>query len=100
MTPEEFKADVSRLAKVVGVEAKEVHLRKMKRKWASCSSKGRLTFDPALLDESNEMRVKAVLHELLHMRYPNHGKMFEMMLQTYLSKEMNGGYDVRPLRKD
>lgn len=90
MTPEEFKKDVSRLAKVVGVEAKQVHLRRMKRKWASCSSKGRLTFDPALLDEPKEMRVKAVLHELLHMRYPNHGKMFEMMLQAYLSKEMNG----------
>lgn len=90
MTPEEFKVDVFRLAKVVGVEAKEVHLRRMKRKWASCSSKGRLTFDPALLDEPNEMRVKAVLHELLHMRYPNHGRMFEMMLRTYLSKELNG----------
>jgi hypothetical protein len=49
-----------------------------------------LTFDPALLNEPEEMRVKVFLHELLHMRYPNHGKMFEMMLQTYLRKEMNG----------
>lgn len=90
MTPDEFKSDVSRLAKLVGVEAREIHLRKMKRKWASCSSKGRLTFDPALLEESKEMRVKTILHELLHIRYPNHGKMFDLMLRTYLSKEMNG----------
>lgn len=89
MTPKEFKSDVSRLAKTVGVEAREIHLRKMKRKWASCSSKGRLTFDPALLVESREMRLKAVLHELLHLRYPNHGKMFELMLKTFLDKEMN-----------
>ncbi|HYA42007.1 MAG TPA: M48 family metallopeptidase [Syntrophobacteraceae bacterium] len=98
MTPEEFKTHVSRLAKVVGVEAKQIHLRKMKRKWASCSSRGRLTFDPDLLYEPKEMWVKAVLHELLHMRYPNHGKMFEMMLQTYLSKEMANKYVDLPNR--
>jgi len=92
MTPSEFKADVLRLAEVVGVEAREIHLRRMKRKWASCSSRGRLTFDPALLDESNEIRTRAVLHELLHIRYPNHGKMFNFMLQTYLRREMNGQF--------
>jgi len=88
MTPDEFKSDVSRLAKIVGVEAREIHLRRMKRKWASCSSKGRLTFDPALLEESKEMRVKAIMHELLHIRYPNHGKMFELMLKTFLNREL------------
>lgn len=35
MTPEQFKAHVSRLAKEVGVEAREIHLRKVKRKRAS-----------------------------------------------------------------
>jgi predicted metal-dependent hydrolase len=61
----------------------------MKRKWASCSSRGRLTFDKKLLDEPEEVRVKVILHELLHLRYPNHGKMFKLLLDYYLKKVIN-----------
>ena len=86
MTPEEFKQDVRIWAAEVDVDPKEIHLRKMKRKWASCSSRGRLTFDPSLLDEPEEVRSKAILHELLHLRYPNHGKMFRILLDVYLRR--------------
>jgi len=86
LTPEQFKQDVFKLAGEVGVNIKEIHIRKMKRKWASCSSKGRLTFDPTLLNETKDKRAEAVLHELLHLRYPNHGKMFHLMLNKYMQK--------------
>ncbi|MCK4614569.1 MAG: M48 family metallopeptidase [Thermoplasmata archaeon] len=86
IAPEDFKNDVKEWARVIGVEPKQIHLRKMKRKLASCSSKGRLTFDPSLLIESKEVRSKAILHELLHLRYPNHGKMFHILLDTYLKR--------------
>ena len=82
-----FKEDVEALSREIGVDVKEVHLRQMKRKWASCSSSGRLTFDPSLLGQPDETRLRAVLHELLHLRYPNHGKMFNVMLQAYLYKQ-------------
>ncbi|HON73418.1 MAG TPA: DUF45 domain-containing protein, partial [bacterium] len=45
ITPEEFKKDVLMLAKEVGVNPREIHIQTMKRKWASCSNRGRLTFD-------------------------------------------------------
>ncbi len=86
LTPEQFKQDVFELAYDVGVQIKEIHIRKMTKKWASCSSKGRLTFDPALLEESKEKRIEAVLHEVLHLRYPNHGKMFHLAFNEYLRK--------------
>jgi predicted metal-dependent hydrolase len=89
ISPDLFKQDVWRLAKEVGVEPKEIHIRKMKRKLASCSSKGRLTFDVSLLTETKEVRYKVILHELLHLRYPNHGKMFNLMLKTYLQKSLS-----------
>ncbi len=89
ITPEEFKREVLALAKDVGVEPLEIHLRTMKRKWASCSSRGRLTFDKNLLDEPEEVRFKVILHELLHLRYPNHGKMFQSLLDTYLQKSID-----------
>ena len=85
MRPDDFKAEVRQISKEVGVEIKEIHLRKMTQKWASCSSRGRLTFDPELLTRPREERMEAVLHELLHLRYPNHGKMFRQMLSSHLA---------------
>lgn len=86
MTSEQFKQDVRDWAKKIGVEPKEIHIRKMKRKLASCSSKGRLTFDPSLLQETERVRSEAIIHELLHLKYPNHGRMFNALLKTYLGK--------------
>jgi hypothetical protein len=81
---EEFKKEVESWAKEIGVEFKEIQIRAMKNKWASCSSKGRLTFNEDLLREPKDVRDKVMLHELLHLRYPNHGRMFNAMLSTYL----------------
>lgn len=86
ITPEEFKQNVRDIAKEIGVTFKEIHIRKMERKWASCSSKGRLTFDLSLLNEPKRVKLKIVLHELLHFKYPNHGKMFKILLDTYSRK--------------
>jgi len=79
----EFKHEVRTLAKEIGVSAREIHIREMKRKWASCSNKGRLTFSTELLHQTDNFRRKAIVHELLHMRYPNHGKMFNLLLASY-----------------
>ena len=87
ITPEEFKADVRVWAEEIGVEPREIHIRKMKRKWASCSSKGRLTFDTSLLDETEEVRSRTILHELLHLKYPNHGRLFNILLNIYLKRK-------------
>ena len=81
---QDFKRDVKKWAEMIGIPVREIHLRPMKRKWGSCSSRGRLTFDTGILTESDEKRVEIVLHELLHMKYPNHGKMFQAMHRTYL----------------
>ena len=90
ITPEKFKEDVRAWAEEAGVEPKEIHLRRMKRKIASCSSKGRLTFDRSLLEESVEIRSEAIIHELLHLKYPNHGKMFKILVGAYLRKGIRG----------
>ena len=86
ITSEEFKQNVRGIAKEIGVTFKEIHIRKMERKWASCSSKGRLTFDFSLLNEPKKVRLRIILHELLHFKYPNHGRMFKILLNIYLKK--------------
>lgn len=66
-------------------EAREVRLRPMKRKWASCSTKGRLTFNTELLRQPARFRAEAVVHELLHLKVPNHGKLFRALLRSHLA---------------
>lgn len=78
--------DVLMIAKEIGVEPKQIHIREMKRKWASCSTSGRLTFAANLLNEPKDVRIKAIIHELLHLRYPNHGRMFSRLLNVYVNK--------------
>ena len=86
MSPGEFKQYVLDRAEEIGVQPKELHIRPMKRKLASCSSRGRLTFDVSLLEDAAGKRLEAVVHELLHLRYPNHGKMFNALLKMYLGR--------------
>ncbi len=84
-----FKQEVMQWAQQVGVTIKEIHLRQMKRKWGSCSSKGRLTFNIEILNLSHNDRLEKVLHELLHLKYPNHGAMFRRMFGVYFQKLKN-----------
>ena len=84
VSKEEFKRQVIKWADKIGVEPKEIQIRKMKNKWASCSSKGRLTFSHDLLFQPEEFRDEVIVHELLHLKYPTHNKMFKTLLNVYL----------------
>jgi predicted metal-dependent hydrolase len=81
-----FKAEVRRWAERIGVEANEIHVRDMTRKWASCSSRGRLTFDIDLLREPATFRAEVIVHELVHLKVPNHGKLFRSLVRSYLGR--------------
>ena len=81
-----FKAEVLSWAKRIGVEPKEIRLRLMKNRWASCSSNGRLTFNSEILSQPAFFRAEDIVHELLHLKVPNHGKLFKNLLRTLLSK--------------
>ena len=81
-----FKAEVTAWAARIGVRPREIRLRPMKRKWASCSTRGRLTFDTGLLHQPARFRAEAVVHELIHMKVPNHGKVFKALVRAYLGQ--------------
>ena len=82
----DFKKEVQQWIEEMGVKHKEIHVRNMSRKWASCSNKGRLTFSSALLKEPQDFQTKVIVHELLHLKYPTHGKMFKTLFSSYLRK--------------
>ncbi|MBU4343965.1 MAG: M48 family metallopeptidase [Desulfobacteraceae bacterium] len=69
----------------------------MTKKWASCSSRGRVCFSADLLQESETFQEYVIVHELLHLQVPNHGKLFKSLMSAYLPgweailAERNGG---------
>lgn len=83
---EVFRAEVKAWAMRIGVEPREIHIRQMKRKWASCSSTGRITFDSDLLRQPARMRAEVIVHELVHLKVPNHGRVFHALLRAHLAK--------------
>lgn len=85
VSKEVFKAEVAVWAAKIKVEPKEVHVRAMTTKWGSCSTAGRVTFDLDLLGQPGEFRKEIIVHELLHLKVPNHGKLFKALLRAYLA---------------
>jgi len=81
---EVFRSEVVTWARRIGVEPREIHVKPLKRKWASCSSRGRLTFDVSLLRQPAPFRAQVIVHELLHLKVPNHGKVFQALLKAHL----------------
>ncbi len=86
---DEFKGRIRAWADKIGVEYREVHFRKMRTKWGSCSTRGRLTFDPSLLEMEDRKQDEIIVHELLHFRYPKHGKMFDTMMKMHLKRGLS-----------
>src|SRR5712692_9803430 len=95
-----FKKRVDSWAAKIRVKPRQVRLQKMTRKWASCSTTGRLTFSEDLLHQSRRFQDYVIVHELLHLKVPNHGKLFKSLLAVHLprwrqaSSGLNG--DVLP----
>lgn len=79
-----FKKQVTDWAKTVKVRPVQIRIQKMRRKWASCSANGHVTFNEDILSVKNSFREYVIVHELLHLRVPNHGKLFKSLMDAYL----------------
>ena len=90
-----FQAEVEAWAKRISVHPKVVQVRPMKRKWGSCSAAGCVSFDTTLLHQHAEFRKRVIVEELLHLRIPNHGKLFKTMLAAYLKGKIQPPSQVR-----
>ncbi len=80
----DLKNAVWQWAEHIGVKVKEIHLRQMQRKWASISMNGRLTLNTELLNLPKTLTEFVIVHELVHLLVPNHGKLFKSFMSAYL----------------
>src|SRR4051794_2090704 len=81
---EKFVEKVHAWATKLRVKPKQIRVQKMTRKWASCSTLGWVTFSTELLTESRRFQDYVIVHELLHLKVRNHGKLFKSLLSAHL----------------
>ncbi len=79
-----FRAQVAQWAARLRVKPRQVRIQPMRRKWASCSTRGTVSFNADLLEQSEGVREYVIVHELLHLKVPNHGKLFQTLFRAYL----------------
>lgn len=83
-TRQGFKDRVDLWATKLKVKPSQVRVQRMTRKWASCSTAGWVTFADDIVKESRSFQDYVIVHELLHLRLPNHGKLFKSLLSAYV----------------
>lgn len=71
-------------AERIGVQIMRAQIRTMRSKWGSISTAGYLTLADDLLWLPLELAEYVVVHELLHLKFPNHAKGWKVSMDMYL----------------
>lgn len=71
-------------ARHLKVEPRTVRVVRMRRKWGSCSTLGTVTLAADLADRDPGFQDFVIVHELLHLRLPNHGKLFKATMTAHI----------------
>jgi predicted metal-dependent hydrolase len=79
-----LKQRVARWAIKLRVNPRSIRIQRMTRKWGSCSSGGTITLATDLLDQPEGFQDFVVAHELLHLRVPNHGRLFSALMTAHV----------------
>ncbi len=81
---ERLRRRVGYWARRLNVEPRIVRVGRMTRKWGSCSTLGTVTLAADLADRDRGFQDFVIVHELLHLRLPNHGKLFKAAMTAYV----------------
>jgi predicted metal-dependent hydrolase len=66
----------------LGVEVQRVQIRDQRSRWGSCSTRGTLSFNWRLVLAPFEVLDYIVVHELCHLRVPNHSRRFWKLVEA------------------
>lgn len=66
------------------VKPRVIRVQEMRRKWGSCSSAGTVTLALDLTEEKPGFQDFVIVHELLHLRVPKHGRVFRALMTAYV----------------
>lgn len=80
---EEVRWTVRQWAARIGVKAPQVRFHALQAQWATISG-GRMILHPDVLALPKDLGEFVIVHELVHLLAPNHGKVFKLFLDAYL----------------
>jgi predicted metal-dependent hydrolase len=81
---EELRWAARHWAARIGVKLTRVQLRPMQTKWGSISTAGRLTLNTELVAMPKPLGEFVIVHELVHLLAPNHGRVFKSFMRAYM----------------
>jgi predicted metal-dependent hydrolase len=73
-----------------------VRVQAMRRKWGSCTSRGTITLAVDLVDQEVGFQDYVIVHELLHLRYASHGRVFKALLKAFVPTRPRDGVSCKP----
>lgn len=77
------------------VNPRVIRIQAMRRKWGSCSAAGTITLSRDLLDEDPRFQDYVIAHELLHLRFPRHGRLFKALMAAHLPRWRSSGASAK-----
>lgn len=66
------------------VNPKVIRVQEMRSKWGSCSSGGTVTLASDLAEQDDRFQDYVIVHELLHLRLSNHGRVFKALMSAHV----------------
>ena len=66
------------------VNPRVIRVQAMRHKWGSCSTKGTVTLALDLADADARFCDYVIVHELLHLRVRNHGRLFKALMSAHV----------------
>jgi len=78
----ELPRRLAELAATYSFTYNSVRIKHNSSNWGSCSRKGNINLNLNLMRLPEELRDYVMLHELCHLRHPNHGPQFHALLES------------------
>ena len=72
------------LSQITGLRYKRVFVKSQKTLWGSCSSKSNINLNIKLIYLPEDLQDYVMLHELVHLKHPNHSKKFWAELDRWV----------------
>ena len=86
-----IKERVAKYQDKIGVKPNKVRVKKQKRRWGSCSSKGNLNINWRIIMAPMSIVDYIVVHELTHLKHSNHSQEFwqtvEAVIEDYQRRQ-------------